>query len=251
MIVSINQPAYLPWAGYFDRIAASDVHIILDHVQFEKNSFINRNKIRTQTGWTWLTLPVATSGKFGDLPITELRTVDTGRSRGKHWNAIRANYGRAKFFRDRADFLHQFYTKALDTELFLPPVLELTFYLLRVLELRAQILRSSALSVTGSKSDLVLNLCKAVGATTYLSGPLGRGYLDAQQFGDANIAILYHGYEPQPYDQVWPGFEPAMSIIDLLMTHNREDALEIVQSGRQLVSSQEEHPTQLSGRAVT
>jgi hypothetical protein len=72
MIVSINQPAYLPWLGYFHRIAVADAHIVLDHVQFEKNSFTNRNKVRLSAGWCWLTVPLRTAGKFGDLSIHEL-----------------------------------------------------------------------------------------------------------------------------------------------------------------------------------
>src|SRR5690349_4906262 len=77
MIVSINQPAYFPWLGYFHRIATSDLHIVLDHVQFEKNSFVNRNRVRTVEGSAWMTVPVKTSGKFGDLPICELEIDNT------------------------------------------------------------------------------------------------------------------------------------------------------------------------------
>lgn len=75
MIVSINQPAYLPWLGYFDRIAKSDKHVVLDHVQFEKNSMVNRNKIKTANDWCWLTIPVKTKGQFGDLAIHNLSLI--------------------------------------------------------------------------------------------------------------------------------------------------------------------------------
>lgn len=78
MIVSINQPAYLPWLGYFDRIARSDIHVVLDHVQFEKNSFTNRNKIRTKEGSAWLTIPLSTKGKFGNLEIRNLEFASHG-----------------------------------------------------------------------------------------------------------------------------------------------------------------------------
>ena len=84
VIVSVNQPAYLPWLGYFDRIAASDLHVVLDNVQFEKNSFVNRNRIMTARGPTWLTVPVQTSGKFGALPINELLIADDPRWAVKH-----------------------------------------------------------------------------------------------------------------------------------------------------------------------
>ena len=77
MIVSINQPSYLPWLGYFDRINRSDIHIVLDHVQFEKNSIINRNKIRTQNSWSWLTVPLKTKSKYGNLDIRNIEIQNT------------------------------------------------------------------------------------------------------------------------------------------------------------------------------
>ncbi len=79
MLLSINQPAYLPWPGYFDRIARSDLHVVLDHVQFEKNSFINRNRILGANGPCWLTVPVRTKGRFGDLQIHEIEIDNTQR----------------------------------------------------------------------------------------------------------------------------------------------------------------------------
>src|ERR1051326_8427944 len=98
MIVSINQPAYLPWLGYFDRIAASDIHVVLDHVQFEKNSFVNRNKVRTAQGATWLTVPVETSGKFGQLPIDQLQIASDQPWARKHWKTIEQCYAHAPYF---------------------------------------------------------------------------------------------------------------------------------------------------------
>ena len=85
MILSINQPAYLPWLGYFDRIERSDVHVVLDHVQFEKNSFVNRNKIRNGNDWTWLTVPVETKGKFGALDIKNIKINNNINWKKKHW----------------------------------------------------------------------------------------------------------------------------------------------------------------------
>ena len=98
MIISINQPGYLPWAGYFDRIAKSDLHVVLDHVQFEKNSFVNRNQILGQAGPFWLTVPVRTKGRFGNLSIANLE-IDTSQFwRRKHLESIRSSYSRSPFF---------------------------------------------------------------------------------------------------------------------------------------------------------
>ena len=99
MIVSINQPAYLPWLGYFHRIAISDVHVVLDHVQFEKNSYCNRNKIRVGNDACWLTVPVQTKGKFGELPISDLQIAENLSWQRKHWEGLRMNYASAPHFK--------------------------------------------------------------------------------------------------------------------------------------------------------
>lgn len=215
MIVSINQPAYLPWIGYFHRIAQADVHIVLDHVQFEKNSFTNRNKVRTAQGWTWLTVPVATKGHFGDLPINKLQIARDERWRSKHWQTIRFNYSRSPHFGEYSAFFEETYSSEWGR---LDDLMEhINTYVLRhALRIPTRIVRSSELSVTGTKSELVLNLCRAVGADTYLSGPLGRDYLDELHFRDAGITIRYHDYVHPVYPQIHGGFEPYMAIIDLL-----------------------------------
>ena len=98
MIISINQPGYLPWAGYFDRIAKSDLHVVLDHVQFEKNSHVNRNQILGQSGPFWLTVPVRTKGRFGNLSIVNLEIDATQSWTRKHVESIRSSYSRSPFF---------------------------------------------------------------------------------------------------------------------------------------------------------
>src|SRR5687767_15737851 len=104
MIVSINQPAYLPWLGYFDRIARSDLHVVLDHVQFEKNSMTNRNQIRAGAEARMLTVPVRTAGRFGQLPINELEVANYTPWARKHWQAISQGYSKSAFFAAHAAF---------------------------------------------------------------------------------------------------------------------------------------------------
>lgn len=215
MIVSINQPAYLPWLGYFHRIAASDLHIVLDHVQFEKNSFVNRNRVLTANGPTWLTVPVRTKGRFGELPINAVE-VDNARDWGaKHWATIRQNYARAPHFAAAGAFLQSIYEREWLrlTDL----VRETTEYLMRsALGIRTPTRLSSEMDASGAKSELILNLCKSVGASVYLSGPLGRRYLEEDRFAQAGIEVRYHDYRHPIYQQRFPGFEPFMSAIDLI-----------------------------------
>jgi len=214
MIVSINQPAYLPWLGYFDRIARSDVHIVLDHVQFEKNSMVNRNRIRTPGGSQMLTVPVRTAGRFGDLAINELEISGSGQWARKHWQAIRQNYAKAEHFSPHQEFFAATYGTTWHTLNDL--MRHLTGHLLASLGIGTRILYSSDLPVREKKQELILDLCRHAGATTYISGALGRNYLDPGQFAAAGIELLFQDYRHPVYPQCRPGFESHLSVIDLL-----------------------------------
>jgi hypothetical protein len=217
MIVSINQPAYLPWLGYFERIARSDVHIVLDHVQFEKNSFTNRNKVRTREGSAWLTVPLSTKGRFGDLPIQGLAFAPNDPWPKKHWATLRINYARTPFFSYYAPAYETLYHNNWDC--FGQMVRAFLDQHLRDLGINTPLLFSSEMGVDGAKSELVLNLCKKAGATTYLSGALGRDYLDESAFTRAGMTVAYQDYAHPIYAQHLPGFEPYMCVLDLLFNH--------------------------------
>jgi hypothetical protein len=234
MIVSINQPCYLPWIGYFDRISLSDLHVVLDHVQFEKNSFVNRNRIRSQTGWIWLTVPVSTKGKFGNLPINSLEISDGGRWKQKHWGSIQANYARMRGFEFHGPAFRQRLTGGGPGSDFLTEIMPFTDYMLSSLRIETPLVRSSEIGAIGAKSDLVLNICKNVGATIYLSGPFGRDYLDLKSFERAGIEILFHDYLPPRYHPAILGEQMTMSTLDILMTQNPEEAIDLMLSGRRV-----------------
>jgi len=225
MIVSINQPAYLPWLGYFHRIAVSDAHIVLDHVQFEKISFTNRNKIRTSEGWCWLTVPVKTAGKFGGLSIHEIEIANEKKWAFKHWQSLRLNYSRAPFFDPHTAFFESIYSRQWQRLADL--MREITVYLLDALGIRTKLYFSSEMKVPGKKDELVLNLCRELGATVYLSGPLGRNYLQEDAFGRQGITVRYDDYRHPSYPQVYPGFEPYMAALDLLF-NTGPTSLEII-----------------------
>lgn len=214
MIVSINQPAYLPWLGYFDRIQRSDVHVVLDHVQFEKNSMVNRNRIRTANGVEMVTVPLKTAGRFGDLAIREVQIASDGKWPRKHWQTIRQGYGHAQYFDSHEGFFSEIYRQQWDT---LADLLhQVTTYLLNALGIKTRMLFSSHMGVQGKKRDLILNILRSVGAKTYISGPFGRGYLDPRIFETEGIGLMFHDYVHPSYPQCFPGFEPCLSVIDLL-----------------------------------
>jgi hypothetical protein len=217
MIVSINQPAYLPWLGYFERIAVSDLHVVLDHVQFEKNSFTNRNKARTKEGSTWLTVPLATKGRFGDLAIASLEIAPNDPWARKHWTTLKMNYGKAPHFRQFAQAYEALYAQPWPA--FMPMARAFLGQHLRDLGITTPLRYSSELGSTDAKGELVLNLCRATGATTYLSGALGRNYLDESTFTAAGLGVRYQDYAHPAYAQCQPGFEPGMGILDLIFNH--------------------------------
>lgn len=176
MIVSINQPSYLPWMGLIDRIGKSDLHIVLDHVQHSRGSFENRNRIRQPDGRVqWLTVPTE-KGR----PLN--RTwVGTGWAK-KHRTALRQAYPKHS-------------VHILDGDMVLSTLAWFTTrQLLGAANIWPTVTFSSVLEVPGSKSKLVLNLCKKVGATQYLSGPKGRDYLDLPSFEKAGIEVVWHDY---------------------------------------------------------
>ena len=214
MIVSINQPCYLPWLGYFDRIASSDLHVILDNVQFEKNSFTNRNKIRTEQGWCWLSVPVDTGGKFGSLVIKDIEIASDPRWQRKHRMTIEQNYLRSPFFSEHAAFVERIY--AMTWRRLIDLIDEMNAYWLDALGIKTRLIRASSMRTTAHKSDLVLEICQRMGASIYLSGPLGRNYLDPSKFQAAGIDVVFHEYNHPTYRQCHPGFEPYMAALDLL-----------------------------------
>lgn len=214
MILSAHQPAYLPWLGYFEKIQRSDVFIYLDTVQFEKNSFINRNKIKTPQGGQWLTIPVKVMGHTNTtLADTE---VDDGQPwRTKHLKSIEMNYRKAPYFAEGNPELERLISTPTNNlaELCWQ---QLNFWLAEF-EIETKVIRSSELEISSKKSDLVLDLCKHFSAENYLSGALGRDYLNEDAFSKAGIAVEYQEFIHPSYLQRWGDFEPYMSIVDYWM----------------------------------
>lgn len=216
MIVSISQPAYLPWLGYFERILLSDLHIVLDDVQIERSSktrFTNRNKIRIGDQAHWLTVPIKTAG-LGQPLISEIEIDRESNWRRKHWESIKAGYARAPYFGQVREWLENFYSQ--DWARLSPMLDTLTRYLLAQLKIPVRLMRSSDMRVHGAKSELILALCRAAGATRYISGPFGRDYLDLAAFARAGIDVSFHDYRHPRYRQVGEGFVSHLSVIDLL-----------------------------------
>lgn len=225
MIVSIHQPAYLPWLGYFNRIVKSDIFVVLDHVQFEKNSFINRNKIVCNKKPLWLTVPVLYDKSIYELNINEVKINYSKNWKNKHYKSIVQSYFKSPCFNQISNEMEDLY-KGVGENLnaFLGRMLKV---FLTYLNINTQIVYSSDLDLKERKENLVLEICKKYNASTYLSGPHGESYLDFNAFNQENIYINIDNYEHPIYSQNTDKFIPNMSIIDLI-SHYGHDSLDIL-----------------------
>ena len=185
MIVSIHQPNYLPWLGYFYKIANSDVFVIQDNLLYIKKSFINRNTIKTPHGAQWLTLNVLSKGRSGQL-INEVE-IDNSIQWGKiHLKTMEANYGKASYFQEYRDQFESIYQEKWESLADLNETLvKLVCEMLCIKNVK--FVRTSELGVDGKSTNLLINICKAVGADTYLSGNGGKKYMVEELFENEGI----------------------------------------------------------------
>ncbi|MCI5116474.1 MAG: hypothetical protein D3913_00630 [Candidatus Electrothrix sp. LOE1_4_5] len=214
MILSAHQPAYLPWLGYFDKIIRSDIFIFLDTVQYEKNSYINRNRIKIPQGSTWLTIPIRSKGHIQST-LLETKIDNSKNWSQKHLKNIYFNYKKAPHFDECYQKLESLYQHSYDS------ISELCYnhllFWLKEFDINTKILRSSDLSLTSKKSELILDLCQLFHADHYISGALGKKYLIENDFQKKGIAIDYQNYRHPCYPQLHGEFLPAMSIVDFWM----------------------------------
>jgi hypothetical protein len=213
MLVAIHQPEYLPWPGYFEKMLRADVFVLLDNVQFTKGDFHNRTRIKGSAGAQWLSIPVHAGLS---TRINEVRVADH-RWETKHWHSLVTSYSRAAFFDEWAGRFEAFYRQSAARLLdYNVGALEL---MARALGIQKNWVPASELKAGGGKSDLVLNICRELGATAYYSGRTGSAYLRREDFDRAGIEIKVQDFAPPVYEQLFMdgnGFTPNLSALDLL-----------------------------------
>lgn len=224
----IMQPTYLPWLGYFDLIDQSDVFVLLDTVQFEKQSWQQRNRVKTPQGVVWLTVPVLQNlqNRISEVEINNRVTWQR-----KHWGTLEQSYRRACHFAEFAPAFRAFYATEWTH------LIELNCALLSTLGetigLRPNLIRASELPpIAERREEMIIRICREVGADEYLS-PLGaREYLtDDTLFQEAGVRLRFHAYEHPIYPQLHGEFVPYLSALDLLLNAG-EDSLSLLRSGR-------------------
>lgn len=211
--VAILQSNYIPWKGYFDLINDVDLFVFYDDVQYTKNDWRNRNKIKSATGPIWLTVPV---GDSLDRRVCDVTITDTHWAQ-KHWKSLKHCYARAPHFKRYGEFFKEIYLGTRWTNLS-----ELNQRLIRLiaetfLGITTRFVDSRNYPAEGKNLDRLISLVSIVGAGTYISGPSARSYIREERFSEIGVELIYKSYEGYPqYTQRYPPFEHGVSVVDLL-----------------------------------
>ncbi len=219
MIVAIHQPHFLPWLGYLHRMTKVDAFVLLDHVQFERRNYQNRTAIMVDGVARWLTVPVVQRSQKETILEKRIDNPRNGETRwwGPHsFRTLRFAYRRAHHVEHYAPWLQEVLERRWGRLVELNEVL--LDFLREAFEIRTPLIRSSELAVDGHRANLILNICRRVGADTLLAGNGGsRGYLDVERFAAAGVRIVWHDFRHPVYAQCGHGsFVAGLSAIDML-----------------------------------
>jgi len=220
--VVILQPSYIPWRGYFDQIRKADLFIFYDDVQYDKHGWRNRNQIKTAQGRQWLTIPVHSRGVTQGIAIKDVR-IDWSRPWAEnHLKALTSAYNRAPHFAEYLPLLESFYGRR--DNCLADFTIETTIALSRALGLTStRFRRASELpGIDGLKTDRLIQILTRVGAKHYISGPSARDYIEQEKFAEAGISLEYMIYNYPEYPQLYPPFDPHVTILDLLFMTGRD-----------------------------
>lgn len=227
MILTAHQPCYIPWLGLFHKIALADAFVSFNRVQYQPKDWNNRNRVKTDRGPLWLTVPVRRKGYlerlYSDIEIDN--QIPWAR---KHWKTIRLQYAKAPHFARYADFFEDCYGHEWTT------LVELNEYMLKwllgELGIRVPVHSAADLELEGAKGDLVLDMCVKMKARIYVFGAQGRDYADTGAFRAAGVEPVFQDYRHPVYPQLHGAFCSHLSILDLLFNCG-EASLDVVMSG--------------------
>lgn len=212
----ILQPSYIPWRGVFEQIFKADVFVFYDDVQYDKHGWRNRNRIKTHQGGQWLTIPVHSKGVvIESIPIYQVEIAWEQPWAERHWRAIQQAYSKAPYFKEYAPWLEEVYQRRPNrlADFTIPLTVEIAC---RLGIRHTRFLRSSELNASGQKTDRLIQILTGLGATHYISGPSARSYIEEDKFRAAGIQLEYMEYNYPDYPQLYPPFDPQISILDLL-----------------------------------
>lgn len=213
--IAVLQSNYIPWKGYFDLIDSVDVFVIYDEVQYTKNDWRNRNVIKTRNGKEWITIAVRQTSLHQKIDETQIVLKNWN---VKHWNTLVTNYARASSFANVKDFVEGLY-HGMPHSLNLSEINKhFIVEICKFLGIKTKIISSRELNLGGDKSEKLVDACKKLNGSVYLSGPSAKEYLNVELFKENNITVEWMQYSGYPeYPQLFPPFEHSVSILDLIL----------------------------------
>jgi len=224
LILTAHQPVYLPWLGLFNKIALADLFCFFDIVQYQKKDYNNRNKIKTNAGELWLSVPVESKQHFSKN-VAEIKIIQNG-WQNKHIKTIQLQYKKSRYF---VDYFERISEAIINSSRGTLGDLNLSLLreLMDILGITTPIVLASEHDFHGEKSDLVLDMCEKLGATEYIFGAQGKNYADIESFLSKGIIPHFQDYVHPIYNQLHGEFLPFMSVIDLIFNAG-DDSLNII-----------------------
>jgi len=221
--LAILQPSYIPWVGYFEQIMHVDKFVFYDDVQYTKNDWRNRNRIKVKDGLQWLTVPIKHTSSH--MLLSQVMIDNSQNWRVKHLKSLIQYYSRSKYFDEVYALLENNLLKELNSlnQLNINIIQDITHYL----EIGTEFFRSSELQIKGERNERLINMCKYFGAKSYYTGAAAKEYIDESRFISERIELSYQKYEPKVYQQLHGEFTPFLSIIDLIFNHGK-NSIEII-----------------------
>jgi hypothetical protein len=215
MKIAIHQPQYMPWLGFYHKMASADLFVLLNDVQFKKNEWQNRNRIRSSTGWQWLSVP--TTYKFPQL-ICEVGIDMSQEWQKNHLASLVTCYSNSRFGKQYLSLFEEYYSNSFSM---IDKINNDSVYLLAtIMEINTPMVVSSDYTFTGSSTERLVNICRHFKADTYLAGAGGRHYMDLDLFKKANITVEFQEFSCPVYEQLWckseADFIPGLSALDLV-----------------------------------
>ena len=228
-VLVAHQPEYFPWLGFIAKAQLADVYYIVDTVQYVKEHWHSRNKIRKKDGWLWINTPVLQS-KSKILMWPEAKIDNTKPWKRKQLSSIQMCYSRSKYYKEIYAELEEIYSK--DYEYLIDFNEQIIKYAFKKFNIRVPVYKTSELikeghDISGVKTDLILNMCKAANAKTFIFGQDGKTYIEENKFKQAGVEYKFQNFKHPEYKQRYPEFESHMSFIDLLFNHGK-NSIEIL-----------------------
>lgn len=231
MMVTTHQPIFLPWPGFFYKALRADTMVLLDRVQFpigRSRSWMTRNRLKSDQGEVWLRVPVWKAGK-GKQIIQDVAICDDRNWRRKHLYSVYEQYANAPYLNDYLPALEAIYAHPHDRLVDLN--LELIRFLWDALGLQSKLVLQSELGVSGMGTELLVSICQALDADTYVTLPFVEKHLEPERFPASGITFSLPRFHPPIYPQLWGAFRYNLSALDLLFNCGPKSLDIIAQAG--------------------